>query len=901
MAPHFLDCLLRPKSLAIFGATDDPLGPASRILDNLRAANFQGAVHPIDARRSEIAGYPCVPTLDAVNEPPDLAVLDVALGELEPTLDACAEAGILAGLLLNAGPAPGDERGRRLFDRALETARRRDMRLLGANSLGLIRPSLNLNAFYGNVQPSDGKIALVCQSGALCSAVLDWATSQGIGLSSVISLGEASDVDIGEILDFLGNDARTHSILVLIETVRKARPFMSGLRAAARMKPVIILKSGRFEASSRAAVSHTGQMVGADDAFDAALARAGAIRVARIEQLFAAAQVLAGGQRANGARLSILGNGAGPGIVAADHALALGLSLAQPEEPARTALLQSDQAAAPPRPGSETSVVNPLDLGGDANAERFETALRAALADRSNDGVLAILTPQVRSQPVETADRIARTRGERRSKPILACFMGESQVQSALERLGEHGIPNFDSPEAAVEAFSYLARYRQSQEILLQVPESLGGHREADAEGARLVIEGALANGHATLTPLESKAVLRAFGIPVTTTIMVRSANEALVAAESVGFPVALKVSSPDLPHKSDVGGVRLNVANASSVRGHYQQLMADVRAQRPAANIEGVTVEPMYQGQHGRELMVGVVRDPVFGPVISFGSGGTAVEVIRDTAIALPPLNQLLAERLIGQTRVATMLGAFRALPPAHLPSLLDLLLRVSDMVCELPEIQELDINPVFADETGVIAADARMRVQYRDPAMRPYDHVAIHPYPAHLSEHWQLNDGTDIVLRPVRPEDAEITQALVRNMSEQSRYFRFMQTINELSPQMLVRFTQLDYDREMGILAVTPTTDGEQGLAMARYVANPDGKSVEFGLAVADQWHKHGLGSRLLSRLMAIARAKGFERIEGEVLSNNTRMLGLMEHLGFTIRPNPEDAEIKDVYRLL
>jgi acetyltransferase len=617
------------------------------------------------------------------------------------------------------------------------------------------------------------------------------------------------------------------------------------------------------------------------------------VRVQTINQLFAAANTLASRYRGCGDRLAIVTNGGGPGVFAADHVADLGLQLSTLGEDT----LQELDKLLP----ATWSRGNPVDVIGDATPERYAGAVDLCLRDPGVDGVVVILTPQAMTRPLAVAEAIIGL-ADAHKKPVFTVWMGGDQVASARDAFREARIPSFTTPEAAVDAVHYLAAYQANQKLLLQVPpKSLNQQGEPDIDAARLIIEGALAEQRKVLSEPESIALLDAFLIPAVRNGIARSPEEALVLATSIGFPVAMKVYSQHISHKSDVGGVLLNINGAAAVRGAYRDLLEQVKKHRPDAHIEGVTVEKMYRSRNGRELMIGVISDPVFGPVISFGSGGTAVEVMQDSAVSLPPLNNRLAHDLIDRTRAARMLGEFRHMPPARVDALVDVLLRVSTMACELPWLKEMDINPLIVDEHGIVAVDARIRVDFPRASTDPYHHMAIHPYPAHLVTRYQLPNGTDITIRPIRPEDAEIEQDFIRNLSEQSRYFRFMQNIHELTPKMLTRFTQIDYDQEMALIAVTEQEGQEEELAVGRYVANSDGVSCEFALVVSDKWQRLGIGHRLMNLLIKIARDRGLETMEGEVLSGNTKMLGLLKSLDFRVANHPEDVSIQVVSKAL
>ncbi|MEK7812062.1 MAG: bifunctional acetate--CoA ligase family protein/GNAT family N-acetyltransferase, partial [Pseudomonadota bacterium] len=784
----------------------------------------------------------------------------------------------------------GDLRG--AAKQLVEAAHRYNIRLIGPNCLGIMRPSIGLNATFNNGAANVGNIALVSQSGALCTAILDWANRNDVGFSSVVSMGSSTDVDFGEILDYLVSDPQTQSILMYIEGIRNARSFMSALRAAARIKPVILVKVGRHPAGSKAAMSHTASLVGADDVFDAAVSRVGVVRVQTVTQLFTAARALSCGFKPVGNRLAIVTNGGGPGVMATDRAVDLGLSMATLSD---ATIEYLNQYLPPNWPHS-----NPVDIIGDAQADRYHHAVKACLEDESVDGVLAILTPQAMTKPLESAQALIELANTHR-KPLLTCWMGETQVAEARDAFTKAHRPHFRTPEPAVEVFSHLSAYYRNQKLLMQMPGPLSHHVEPDVESARLIIEGAMQDHRKVLSEMESKALLSAFHIPVARTMVAHSPAEALLIAQQLGFPVAMKINSPDITHKTDAGGVVLNLNNAHEVRAAYQHIIDNVKHNRPNAKVDGISIEPMIVKPNGRELMIGVTTDPVFGPVITFGAGGTAVEIMGDRAVALPPLNSFLVSHLVQGTRIAKMLGSFRNMTPANMEALEDVLLRVSEMVCELPLLKEMDINPLILDEHGALAADARVVVEYRQPSADRYAHMAIYPYPAQLVSQWQLADGTDITIRPIRPEDATLVKLFVHDLSDETKYFRFMNSVQELTEDMLARLTQIDYSREMALVAVTSDQNEETELGVARYAINPDGKSCEFALVVADKITGKGLGQKLMVALFEAARGNGLEIIEGEVLSHNHNMLKLMTRLGFAIKTSLDDAGIMKVSKKL
>ena len=890
MNNHYLTALFTPRSVALFGASDRVDSVGGVVFKNLLSSGFKGKIFGINPRRETVQGEKAWASLDDIEDTVDLAVVATPAKSIPAIVEECGERGIRMMLILSAGFREIGPEGRRLEDRVTDLARGYGIRLMGPNCLGLIRPEIGLNITFGNNMAKPGPLALVSQSGAICTAILDWAESNEIGFSAVVSTGIGADLDFGDYLDYLAADPKTQAILLYIEGIADARRFMSSVRAAARAKPVIALKVGRHAAGAEASMSHTGALVGSDSTFSAALSRSGVLRVETVSQLFAAAKALSTPRyRSASERLVIVTNGGGPGVMAADRATDQGIELSTLSAETMSAL---DKVLP-----SVWSHSNPVDVIGDAPPERYKETLDICLADPGVDGAIVILTPQAMTRPTEVAEAVVAA-AKSSKKPVITSWMGGAQVAAAREIFNNAHVPDFGTLENAVDAFSYLARYNRNQRLLLQTPSPLTrGQKEPDREGARLIIEAVLRESRNILTEPESMAVLNAFGIRTVQNSVARSANEALVIAESIGFPIAMKVLSTDISHKSDAGGVRLNINSAQEVRGTYKQLVESVSRKLPDATISGVTIERMHRSPNGRELMIGIIRDPVFGPVISFGSGGTAVEVMGDSAISLPPLNHRLSRDLVERTKAAKLLGEFRQMPAVDMDSLIDTLLAVSSMACELRWIQEMDINPLIADESDVVAVDARIVVDYPKPSTDPYSHLAIHPYPTHLVRTLQLNDGTDIVVRPIRPEDAEMEDRFVRELSDESRYFRFMNQLQELSQEMLVRFTQIDYHHEMALIAVTTVDGKDEQIGVARYTTNLDKTSCEFALTVSDDWQHRGIGHILMKDLMEVARDRDLTEMEGQVLSNNSKMLELVQTLGFKISNSPDDPSIKQV----
>ena len=883
---HYLTPLLEPRAVGIIGASEREGSIGNVLIRNMLGAGYTGKLFAINPKHETVMGLPCYRSVEEVPHRLDLAVIATAAPTVPMLVDACGRAGVKAVVVLPGGFAEAGPRGAALERSVIETARRHHIRLLGPNCLGIMRPELGLNATFAHGGAIKGSIGLISQSGALCTAILDWAKPNNVGFSAVVSLGSSSDVDFGEVLEYMISDPRTESIFLYVEGVKDARRFMSALRGAARVKPVLLIKVGRHPDVSRAVHFHSGAAAGDDAVFDAALRRAGVIRLYNLGQLFAAANALFSHFRPRGNHLAIVTNGGGPGIMAADRCADLGIPLAEFSEPTMTKL----NAILPPG----WSKGNPVDILGDADVERYRNTVQAVLEGPNVDGVLVMLTPQAITGPSDIARAVVELE-KNADKPVVTCWMGEDQVRPARKIFLEAGIPTFRTPEPAVELFSHISAYYRNQKLLMQTPSSLTEHNPPSIESARLVIETALAERRKTLNEMESKAILASFRIAIAQTVVARSATEAMVLAEEIGLPVVMKIDSPSVTHKSDTGGVRLNLNSLAAVRSAYQEILQEVRKNKPDAVINGVAIEPMVTKRNGRELMVGVRRDAVFGPVITFGEGGTRVETHKDRGVALPPLNSYLVRDLIRSTRVAALLGEFRNMPAINMDALELVLLRVSEMVCELPWIHALEINPLIVDEAGAVAVDARLTVANVSPSADRYAHMAIHPYPSHLISQWDQPAGPAVTIRPIKPEDADMVVEFVHRLSPETKYLRFMNTLRELPPAMVARLTQIDYDREMAFIATLEEDGQDRELGVCRYAVNPDGESCEFAIVVADDWQKKGLARKLMGVLIETARNKGLEAMHGVFLASNERMLKFVQSLGFVLSNDPEDSTIR------
>ena len=880
---HYLSSLFNPNSIAVIGASDREKSAGGMIFGNLLRAGYGGRLFAVNSQRDLVQGQKSWRSVVEIGGRIDLAIIATPPRTIPEIMEQCVAAGVLNAILVTSDFAQSSASGAVLLRRVREIARAGGVRILGPDCIGIMRPEQHLNAAFTRIAARPGDIALVSQSGAMCSVVLDWAATDEVGFSSVISLGGSTDVDFGEILDYLVHDESTRHILLYFEHVGNARRFLGALRSAARVKPIILLKSGRHP------TSHAAERWESDAVFDAAVRRAGIIRVHSIDQLFHAAKALSLGFRPRGQRLAIITNGGGPGAIAADRAGDLGIPLAVLSPETHEALNRFL-----PRGWSRGRLV---DIGGDATPERYRDALLAIANDPNVDSALVLLAPHAATEPIDVATAI-RDAAANIAMTVYCCWMGGGQVVEARRLLEDARLTVFPTPDTVIELFDNIAQYYRNQKLLVQTPGPTRSRSTTRARSPRLLIETLLSERRKILSVMESKSILAAFDIPISQTLVAHNLTEALFIAEQIGFPVAMKIDSPDLLRKSEAGGVRLNVPSTESVRSAFQDIMATVTERYPEAHINGVSIEPQLARPDAHELAIGAFRDPLFGPVISFGAGGVDADASVDPALALPPLNDFLARDLIESSRIGRAILHPSRQPPIKHAAIDRVLIGVAELLCELPWVRRLEINPLLVDEQGAIVVDARIEIDHAlGQGAEQYGHLAIYPYPTHLIREWQV-DGRNIVVRPVRPEDAPLEEAFVRNLSEESRRSRFMDGTRELPPALLARFTQIDYDREMALVATTPGDAGtETQIGSARYVLSPDGESVEFALAVADGWQKHGLGRRLMLALIDCARDSGYRAIVGDVLSTNEKMLRLMESLGFSIMPHAEDKNAKRV----
>lgn len=894
MSTHYLEHLFSPNNIAVIGASERA-GSLGRIaFDNLRGAGYAGELIAVNPKYQSVAGFPCHPSIAAIGRRIDLILVTTPAATVPAIIDAAGKAGTRSAVILSAGFGELGAEGQLLEQKVLAAAHTHGMRILGPNCLGIMRPPIGLNATFARRMALPGSIALVSQSGAVAAALVDGAQTSGIGFSSVISMGAGIDLDLGEILDYLTQDAQTHSILIYMEGVRDARRFVSGLRAAARAKPVIVLKAGRHLSASKAVISQNSLPVDDDAAFDAVLRRCGAVRVRTYAELFSAEQLIGAGRLPRGNRLAVIANGGGPGVIAADYAAEAGVEIAQ--------LSASTLAALDACLPAHWPLGNPVDILGDATTSRLAAALTSLLADDSVDAVLTLFSPQQVLASDEAAQTIIEC-ARHSAKPVLTTWLGEIDLRSGRSLAAESRLPAFRSPESAVAAFGTLAQYRMAQSLLLEVPPPLISGTPPDLEEAHAIAVEARRAGRRQLNEVEAARLLACFGIPFARTEIATSLEQLIAIAREIGFPVAIKLLSYDIEHLSDVKGVCLNIGGEENLILEYATLIERVLRLRPDARLEGMIVQPMIEKRYGRRLMIGVVSHPTFGRVIRFGAGGIASDVIQDNAIGLPPLNRRLAQELVSRTRTAHLLQALRHIPGVDMESILDALLRVSELVCALPWVVDMKINPFIADESGCIAVDARVTIDPNSLAPDPrFMHMAIHPYPAHLERVEHLRSGHALYIRPIRPEDAALEIAFVDRMSEHSRYMRFFNTVRELTPTMLARLTQVDYDRELALIALSAENgEAEQIVGVARFAPNPDGESCEFAIATDDQWSGRGVAMILMERLFAAARDVNYSSMTGCVLPENNAMLRLANKLNFTRTKDEDDPALVKVVRSL
>ena len=880
---HYLRPLLVPESVAVVGATGRAGSVGRVLIENLLEGGFNGDIHFVNPHHRRVLGKRCFASLQEIGKPVELALIVVPCAAVTGVLDNGARAGVKAAVLLSAPPVDAPE-ARKWERDVLATARKRRIRLLGPHAFGVIRTDIGLNATMGAAIARPGRLALIAQSGAVCTAMLNFATPLGIGFSTVVALGGAYDIGFGELLDALVRDPGTDAILLYVEWVRDARTFVSALRTAARTKPVIVLRGGRSK--ERGTVEPGAPLP--DAVFEAAMKRAGTVRVMTYTQLFAAARILAMGRIPHGDHLAIVTNGRGPGTLAADTAMDRGVPLAVLTRETEEALARILPAHLPRS--------NPVNVRGDAPPALLAAAVAATLKDPNVDAVLALHVDRPMAGATDAARAVA-TVARGASKPVLGAWLGAIGRSTVRDALGAGGVPDFYTPENAVEAFSFLAAYRRNQAWLLEVPPSQPEPRPLDLARAERIRAAAASTNHTLLTDLQTQKLLTVFGLPVTPADVADTLKEALAVARKVGYPVTLKLDAPGLPAKSPLPHARTNLRDGRMLTRAYGEMQDGLRRAFPRDDVHaGVIVRKETRLAESHDVAISVHTDAVFGPVITFGNSGIGARTDGERVVLLPPLNERLVLDAIGGTRAVASLSAGRTDAPSFEP-LVRVLLEVSSLVCALPWVRTMTLDPVRVGDEGTVIAGARIVVDPRRQADGVgYRHMAIHPYPIELVGDVTLRDGAVLHVRPIRPEDAEPERAFVQGLSEQTRYFRFFYRLQDLTPSMLARFTQVDYDREMALVAIDeggPEKRVPEFVGVARYTANPDGESAEFAIVVADAWHGRGVGSVLMKRLIACAKRRGLSRLEGIVLRSNIGMRNFCEALGFVLHDDPDEHD--------
>jgi len=876
-----LDKIFHPKSIAVVGASQRTGSIGYALMRNLIQGGYPGKVYPINPRHKTIWEIEAFPSLLELESPVDLVIMATPIASAPQIVKECKKAGVGGVVIISAGGKETGKKGRELESAIKNEAKDSGIRIIGPNCLGIVCSQAKLNASFASHMPLPGKMAFISQSGAICTSVLDLSIKEKIGFSYFVSLGSMLDVDFGDVIDYLGGDYQVNSIIMYIESLSRFRNFMSAARAVSRVKPIIAVKAGRTRAGAKAAATHTGSLAGEDAVYDAAFERAGIVRVKTFEELFDCAELLAKQPRPLDPGLAIITNAGGPGVMAVDALFDYGVD----PVPLHSETIRKLDEFLPPY----WSQTNPIDILGDASSERYQRVVDICLKASEVKGLLIILTPQAMTRPTHVAETLA---GHLKGKPypVFTSWMGGRDVEKAKEIFNREGIPTLDTPERAVRAFMNLYRYSKNVKMLQEIPANLPKKIEFDHEKARILLDHGIKKENFFLTEIESKDLISAYGISVNLTKIAVTDAEAVQKAREIGFPVAMKIYSRDIIHKTNVNGVLLNLKNETDVHEAFKKIMASARSLNPEAEIEGVTIQTMLSPEY--ELILGSKRDRDFGPVILFGMGGIMAEVLKDRSIALPPLNRLLARSLMEKTKVYGLLKGYRNHPPANLTLLEEILIRLSQLVTDFPEIEELDINPLAVTKNDFCAVDARVLLKSTE-VLSPF-HLVISPYPNQY-EARTLREGVgELFIRPIKPEDAPLLVQLFESLSKQSVYFRFFSPLKMIPPGMLARFTQIDYDREMALVALWGTEPNEKMLGVARVITDIyNRKNAEFSVVVGDLWQGKGIGAELLKRCLLISKERGIENVKGIVLPENTQMLALGKKLGFTAKKIVGESE--------
>lgn len=888
-----LDKIFNPKSIAIIGASDEEGSVGCMLTKNISELGYYGKVYPVNIRKNEILGLKAYKSVNELPETVDLALIATPAKTVPEVVEQCGKAGILGIIIISAGFKETGAEGKALEEEITAIKKAYNLRIIGPNCLGIIRPSLNLNTTFANKMPTSGNIAFISQSGALGAAILDWAVHEDIGFSNFVSVGSMIDVDFGDLIDYFGTDPKTRSILMYVEGITNARKFMSAARHFARTKPIIVVKAGRFTESAKAATSHTGALTGEDAIYNAAFKRAGIVRVDEIADLFSCAEVLDMQPNPEGPNLAIITNAGGPGVMATDALIVRGGKLAKLSQKTVDTL----NKILPPY----WSKGNPIDILGDAKAERYKAVIEPCLQDENIDGLLIIYTPQGGAEATNIANTIIQSckqKGMR--KTVLTSFMGYESTEEANHILSENNIPTYFTPEEAAAAYMNMYQYKRNVELLYETPEELPVDSAPPKRPLEVILRDAAKENREILNEMEAKKLLEYYNIPVVKTLVAKTVDEAAALASQIGYPVVLKILSPQIIHKTEAGGVILDIGSEDELREVYDQIIQRAKEYNPKAEIRGVIVQHMVK-KKGYEVILGAKMDPLFGPVILFGMGGIGVEFLKDVAIGLPPLNQTLARRIMEETKVYQLLKGYRNMPPANLKLLEETMVRFSQMLVDFPQLKEVDINPLFINENEAFALDARIVFDKEQvfAKLEPHEHLVISPYPKKYETLWKLRDGRTVLLRPIKPEDEPMWLEMFQKFSEESIRYRFFQIIKDTPHEVRVRYCNIDYDRELGIVAELEEEDRRKILGVVRLIIEPDGKNGEIAFIVADPWQGLGLGSKMLDYVIEICKDKKLETIYGVMLSDNYRAIDLMKKMGFAIK-YLDDGTVKGTLNL-
>ena len=880
MSIHNLERIFKPTSLTVIGAGERLDSIGGSVMKNILDGGYKGHVFPVNPKHKTISGLKAYGSVRDIGLPVDLAIIATPIMKVPAIIRECVKAKIGGAIVLSAGGKEIGEKGREVEAEIQKEAARGDIRIIGPNCMGIISAKALLNASFSSLMPLAGKMAFVSQSGAICAAILDLSIKEGIGFSHFVSIGSMLDVDFGDLINYLGDDPEVKSIVLYIESLTHARKFMSAARAISRVKPIVLLKSGRSRAGAAAASSHTGALAGEDVIYDAAFKRAGIQRVDTISELFDCAELMAKQPLPAGPGLGIITNGGGPGVMAADAMSAHGI------EPVNLSpeTLRNLNDILPPF----WSRSNPVDILGDASPERWKRAMDACLSAREVHALVIIFVPQALSSGTAVARAVSELIRSRPCPPIFAVWMGGESVEEGREILNQEGIPTYDTPERAVAAFVHMYAYKRNLELLQEIPPRMHQTLTFNREKARKIVDEALETGGALLTEVASKSLFDAYGIPVNPTEVAENEDQALALAQRLGYPVVMKIHSRDISHKSDAGGVQLNLRSEKDVQDAWREILKNAETYNPKAEILGVTLQPMAT-QYDYEVILGSKQDPLFGPVILFGMGGIMTEILKDQAIALPPLNRLLARRLMENTKVYQMLKGYRNRPSARLDLLEETLIRLSQLVSDFPEIAELDINPMILGGDRILAVDGRVVIK---PSKVPSPHhLVVSPYPNQYEITTTTRGGVTLLVRPVKPEDAPLLLDLFESLSRESVYYRFFSPLKSLSHKMLVVFTQIDYDQDMALVAMDTSDTEEKILGVSRLMRKPGGMEAEFAVVVRDAWHGKGIGATLMKHLLFIAEEQSLDAVWGTILPENRQMVNLSKKMGFEIHQDPEE----------